>query len=191
MDQLSATVESDAAWCRGPRAEPEDARSRRRRRVAQWTRPPRPNADAVVLVVREHCDLHTVLRLQRGTFTPYSQGVKANVVFFTKGRPTENVWIFDARTNVPCPRGAHDNSIRTRRWTERWRRVQPLVRLLTPEHPRSTCAHAHVRSRMHVEDFSDDLPLPPDFHQRQHVRVTMPRPVVEFQHHRRDRFANL
>src|SRR5215468_12469780 len=62
---------------------------------------------------------------------------------------------------------------------------------LTPEHPRSTCAHAHVRSRMHVEDFSDDLPLPLDFHQRQHVRVTMPRPVVEFQPHRRDRFANV
>jgi len=34
----------------------------------------------------------TVLRLPRGTFTPYSQGVKANVVFFTKGRPTETVW---------------------------------------------------------------------------------------------------
>jgi type I restriction enzyme M protein len=41
------------------------------------------------------------LRLPRGTFTPYSQGVKANVVFFTKGRPTETVWIYDARTNVP------------------------------------------------------------------------------------------
>jgi len=26
-----------------------------------------------------------VLRLPRGTFTPYSPGVKANVVFFTKG----------------------------------------------------------------------------------------------------------
>ena len=27
--------------------------------------------------------------------------MKANVVFFTKGYPTENVWIYDARTNVP------------------------------------------------------------------------------------------
>jgi type I restriction enzyme M protein len=27
--------------------------------------------------------------------------VKANVVFFQKGFPTENVWIFDARSNVP------------------------------------------------------------------------------------------
>jgi type I restriction enzyme M protein len=42
-----------------------------------------------------------VLRLPRGTFTPYSQGVKANVVFFTKGRPTETIWIYDARTNIP------------------------------------------------------------------------------------------
>ncbi|MBI4567676.1 MAG: N-6 DNA methylase, partial [Planctomycetes bacterium] len=41
------------------------------------------------------------LRLPRGTFTPYSQGVKANVVFFTKGAPTEHVWIYDARSNVP------------------------------------------------------------------------------------------
>jgi type I restriction enzyme M protein len=27
--------------------------------------------------------------------------VKANVIFLQKGRPTENVWIFDARSNVP------------------------------------------------------------------------------------------
>ena len=33
----------------------------------------------------------TVLRLPRGTFTPYSQGVKANVIFFQKGRPTDAV----------------------------------------------------------------------------------------------------
>lgn len=51
--------------------------------------------------VTEDCDLHTVLRLPRGTFTPYSQGVKANVVFFTKGAPTKTVWIYDARTNIP------------------------------------------------------------------------------------------
>ncbi len=49
----------------------------------------------------QDCNVHTVLRLPRGTFSPYSQGVKANVVFFQKGFPTENVWIFDARSNVP------------------------------------------------------------------------------------------
>jgi type I restriction enzyme M protein len=58
-------------------------------------------AGEVMKVLAEDCDLHTVLRLPRGTFTPYSQGVKANVIFFSKGYPTENVWIYDARTNVP------------------------------------------------------------------------------------------
>jgi len=58
-------------------------------------------AGEVFKILCEDCDLHTVLRLPRGTFTPYSQGVKANVVFFTKGVPSETVWIYDARTNVP------------------------------------------------------------------------------------------
>lgn len=58
-------------------------------------------AGEVMKIVTEDCDLHTVLRLPRGTFTPYAQGVKANVVFFTKGPKTEKVWIYDARTNVP------------------------------------------------------------------------------------------
>ena len=58
-------------------------------------------AGEVFELVMQDCDLHTILRLPRGTFTPYSQGVKANVLFLTKGRPTEDVWIFDARSNVP------------------------------------------------------------------------------------------
>jgi len=58
-------------------------------------------AAEVFKILMQDCNLHTILRLPNGTFTPYSQGVKANVVFFTKGIPTENVWIYDARTNVP------------------------------------------------------------------------------------------
>ncbi len=58
-------------------------------------------AGEVMKLVAEDCNLHTVLRLPRGTFTPYSQGVKANVIFFSKGFATEKVWIYDARTNVP------------------------------------------------------------------------------------------
>src|SRR4051812_32999557 len=58
-------------------------------------------AGEVFKILCEDCELHTVLRLPRGTFTPYSQGVKANVVFFTKGYATETVWIYDARSNVP------------------------------------------------------------------------------------------
>jgi type I restriction enzyme M protein len=58
-------------------------------------------AGEVFEILMQDCNLHTILRLPRGTFTPYSQGVKANVIFFQKGRPTEEVWIFDGRSNVP------------------------------------------------------------------------------------------
>jgi type I restriction enzyme M protein len=58
-------------------------------------------AGEVFKILTEDCDLHTVLRLPNGTFTPYSPGTKTNVIFFTKGHPTESVWIYDARTNVP------------------------------------------------------------------------------------------
>ena len=59
------------------------------------------SGNKVFKFLMEDCDLHTILRLPIGTFTPYSQGVKANVIFFTKSKPTENVWIYDARTNIP------------------------------------------------------------------------------------------
>lgn len=57
-------------------------------------------AGEVFKILMQDCNLHTILRLPRGTFTPYAQGVKANVIFLQKGLPTENVWIFDARSNV-------------------------------------------------------------------------------------------
>ncbi|WP_121356742.1 class I SAM-dependent DNA methyltransferase [Flavisolibacter nicotianae] len=46
------------------------------------------------------CNVHTILKLPSGTFTPYAQGVKANVVFLQKGLPTSSVWIYDGRSNV-------------------------------------------------------------------------------------------
>jgi type I restriction enzyme M protein len=58
-------------------------------------------AGEVFKILTEDCDLHTVLRLPNGTFTPYSPGTKTNVIFFTKGYATETVWVYDARTNVP------------------------------------------------------------------------------------------
>lgn len=58
-------------------------------------------AGEVIKNLMEDCNLHTVLRLPNGTFTPYSQGVKANVLFFQKGPKTEEVWIYDNRTNIP------------------------------------------------------------------------------------------
>ncbi|MFH1224189.1 MAG: class I SAM-dependent DNA methyltransferase [Candidatus Diapherotrites archaeon] len=58
------------------------------------------SASQVIKNLMEDCTLHTVLRLPHGTFSPYSQGVKANVLFFTKGAKTEKVWIYDNRTNI-------------------------------------------------------------------------------------------
>jgi type I restriction enzyme M protein len=58
-------------------------------------------AGEVFKILTQECNLHTVLRLPNGTFTPYSAGTKTNVVFFTKGTPTESVWVYDARSNVP------------------------------------------------------------------------------------------
>lgn len=51
----------------------------------------------------DKCDLHTVLRLPTGIF--YAQGVKTNVLFFTRGATdtgnTKAVWVYDLRTNLP------------------------------------------------------------------------------------------
>lgn len=46
------------------------------------------------------CNLHTILRLPEGTFSPYSPGVKANVIFFRKGEQFNKLWIYDLRTNI-------------------------------------------------------------------------------------------
>lgn len=49
------------------------------------------------------CDLHTILRLPTGIF--YAQGVKTNVLFFTRGKTEKNntkeVFFYDLRTNMP------------------------------------------------------------------------------------------
>ncbi len=51
----------------------------------------------------DKCDLHTILRLPTGIF--YAQGVKTNVLFFTRGEEdkgnTKAVWVYDLRTNMP------------------------------------------------------------------------------------------
>jgi type I restriction enzyme M protein len=62
-------------------------------------------AGEVFEILMQDCNLHTILRLPRGTFTPYAQGVKANVIFFQKfsgsAEPaTEKVWIYDNRSNI-------------------------------------------------------------------------------------------
>ena len=50
----------------------------------------------------DKCSLHTILRLPTGIF--YAQGVKTNVLFFTRGTTekgnTKKVWFYDLRTNM-------------------------------------------------------------------------------------------
>lgn len=51
----------------------------------------------------DKCNLHTILRLPTGIF--YAQGVKTNVLFFTRGKTdkgnTGEVWVYDLRANMP------------------------------------------------------------------------------------------
>jgi type I restriction enzyme M protein len=39
------------------------------------------------------CNLHTIVRLPSGVFSPYA-GVNTNLLFFTKGEPTKEVWYY-------------------------------------------------------------------------------------------------
>jgi type I restriction enzyme M protein len=48
----------------------------------------------------EECDLHTIVRLPNGVFNPYT-GIKTNILFFTKGRPTKHTWYYEH----PYPEG--------------------------------------------------------------------------------------
>lgn len=43
-------------------------------------------------------NLHTILRLPTGIF--YANGVKTNVLFFEKGEPTRDIWVYDYRTGI-------------------------------------------------------------------------------------------
>ncbi len=40
------------------------------------------------------CDLHTIVRLPNGVFSPYT-GIKTNLLFFSKGGPTTEVWYYE------------------------------------------------------------------------------------------------
>ncbi len=42
----------------------------------------------------EEANLHTIVRLPNGVFAPYT-GIKTNILFFTKGTPTKDVWFYE------------------------------------------------------------------------------------------------
>lgn len=53
----------------------------------------------------DECNLHTIVRLPNGVFNPYT-GIKTNLLFFTKGKPTETVWYYEH----PYPEGVKNYS---------------------------------------------------------------------------------
>ena len=42
----------------------------------------------------EGFNLHTIVRLPKGVFSPYTS-ISTNILFFEKGQPTETVWFFE------------------------------------------------------------------------------------------------
>lgn len=48
----------------------------------------------------EEFNLHTIVRLPKGVFSPYT-GINTNILFFEKGGPTKHVWFFEH----PYPEG--------------------------------------------------------------------------------------
>jgi type I restriction enzyme M protein len=58
----------------------------------------RTNEDAFIKTKRkllEECDLSCIVSLPGGAFSGAGAGVKTNLLFFTKGRPTEKIWYYD------------------------------------------------------------------------------------------------
>ncbi|MGE6569858.1 N-6 DNA methylase [Shewanella vesiculosa] len=45
-------------------------------------------------MLMDECNLHTIVRLPNGVFNPYT-GIKTNILFFTKGTPTKDVWFYE------------------------------------------------------------------------------------------------
>lgn len=61
------------------------------------------DGERIRLDLMDKYNLHTILRLPTGIF--YAQGVKTNVLFFTRGKTdkqnTKEVWIYDLRNDMP------------------------------------------------------------------------------------------
>ena len=58
----------------------------------------RTNEDAFVKTKRkllDDCNLWCIVSLPGGVFTTAGAGVKTNLLFFTKGQPTEKIWYYD------------------------------------------------------------------------------------------------
>ena len=81
-------------------------------------------------------NLHTILRLPTGIF--YANGVKTNVLFFDKGEPTKDIWVYDYRT------GIHHTMVQS-----------PMKRLHLDEFVEAYCS-GHMEDRN--QTYSDENP---------------------------------
>jgi len=57
-------------------------------------------ATAVKKKLLAECNVHTIVRLPQGVFSPYA-GVNTNLIFFEKGTPTKEIWYYQ----LPLPEG--------------------------------------------------------------------------------------
>ena len=91
--ERTSTDDDSAALCRG-------LQERRRRIMGILYK---AETEDIRQDLMEKCNLHTILRLPTGIF--YAQGVKTNVLFFTRGTSDKNntkeVWIYDLRSDMP------------------------------------------------------------------------------------------
>lgn len=81
-------------------------------------------------------DLHTILRLPTGIF--YANSVKTNVLFFDKGEPTRDIWVYDYRS------GIHHTMV-----------AKPMTRAHLDEFTDCYCS-GHLQDR--TETYSQDNP---------------------------------
>lgn len=49
---------------------------------------------ALKKMLLEECNLHTIVRLPKGVFAPYTS-IATNLLFFTKGEPTKEIWYYE------------------------------------------------------------------------------------------------
>jgi len=108
-------------------------------------------------------DLHTILRLPTGIF--YAQGVRANVLFFTRGGKTKETWVYDYRTGVKhtlannkLERRHLDDFVacytqKKRKETERWHKFAAADLLARDK------ANLDVSWMKSADDAADDRPL--------------------------------
>jgi len=56
-------------------------------------------------LLTEECNLHTIVRLPKKVFAPYTD-ISTNILFFTKGQSTDNIWFYEH----PYPAGVKSYS---------------------------------------------------------------------------------